>query len=113
VNKYPRVRRCAAELLYTWAEFIQPPAAEAEEAEGDGWAQRAQAALEGAVWDGSVDVAKAARDQVARAMGVAVAAAKKPPAGAALRAAPRPGAGRDENASYQALLDDFARGFGS
>jgi hypothetical protein len=114
VNKYPRVRRCAAELLYTWAEFIQPSAAAAAAAEGvaaGSWAGRAQEALEGAVWDGSVDVAKAARDQVAQVMGVEVAAAKKPPAGAKLKAATRPGV-RDENASYQSLIDDFARGFG-
>ncbi len=119
MNKYPRVRRCAAELLYTWAEFIPPSAAAPAAggaaqaaAEAGNWAERAQEALEGGVWDGSADAAKAARDQLAQVMGVEVAAAKKPPAGARLKAAAaRPGA-RDENASYQSLIDDFARGFG-
>lgn len=130
VNKYPRVRRSAAELLFTWAECMEPAgagaggpaaagevrrggAAAAQGIEAGSWAHRVQQALEQGVWDGSLDVAKAARDQVAVVLGVAVV--RKEGAGgkaARSRAATKQAAGADENSSYQSLIDDFARGFG-
>ncbi len=78
----------------------RPQAVSGEEAEA------AQELLLGTPWDGDLDGARAARDALAAALHVPVPATRA--------AAPAGGAGgkkavRDEYASYQALLDDFAR----
>lgn len=57
-----------------------------------------------ATWDGDMDAVKEARAQLSQLLQVPIPAMKAPTAGAAKKVV------RDENASYQALLDDFARG---
>ncbi len=113
-SRYPKVRRHAAEQLY-----VQLLAVEAQDGmDGDGAAgdalrleRNAEAVCDlllVTAWDGDLEAAKAARDEIAALVGVAVPKMKAPAAGAGGRGG---AAGRDENASYQALLDDFARGY--
>ncbi len=59
-------------------------------------------------WDGSLDAARTARDQIAGLISVAVPATKAATGAAGARGA---AAGRgDEYSSYQSLLNDTARG---
>lgn len=114
-SRYPKVRRHAAEQLY-----VQLLAVEAQDGTdgtdgADGDALRLERNAEAVcdmllvtAWDGDLDAAKAARDEIAALVGVAVPKMKAPAAGTGGHGG---AAGRDENASYQALLDDFARGY--
>ncbi|GLC39358.1 hypothetical protein PLESTM_000887300 [Pleodorina starrii] len=136
-SRYPKVRRNAAEQLYLQLLALDPSsssaaaaaaAASAEPAAGAAAAVPAGASAAAAAgapppletvaeaacdvllmtsWDGDLEAAKTARDELAALVGVSVPKMKAP-AGAAGRQA---AAARDENASYQALLDDFARGY--
>lgn len=54
-------------------------------------------------WDGDIDATKVARDELAKMLRVQL------PKMRAAAAAGRAGAQRDENSSYQSLIDDFAR----
>ncbi|KXZ49841.1 hypothetical protein GPECTOR_19g292 [Gonium pectorale] len=118
-SRYPKVRRHSAEQLYLQLlaldTSLEPPAATSTTKgsaappppplESVAEAACDQLLLTG--WDGDLDAAKAARDQLAGLLGVEVPRMKAPAAGAVGKQA----ATRDENASYQALLDDFARGY--
>ncbi len=113
----PQVRRHAAEQLYLQLLALDTSAAGADPAAGEAAGGGEGVALEAVsdaacelllatAWDGDADAAKQGRDALSVLVGVPVPKMKAPAAGAAARAAPR-----DENASYQALLDDFARGY--
>ena len=122
IPRAPQVRRHAAEQLYlqllaldtssphpttasyspTAAPASPPPPPPPLESVSDA----ACDLLLATAWDGDMEPAKAARDALAALVGVPVPKMKAPAASARAAAAPR-----DENASYQALLDDFARGY--
>eukprot|EP00955_Chlamydomonas_euryale_P040588 351761-Chlamydomonas_euryale.AAC.3 len=67
--------------------------------------EQLQATLLSTCWDGSADEARAARDALAALLRVPAPVMKAVNKGAGARQQ-----GRDENESYAALLDDFARG---
>lgn len=115
-----QVRRTAAEQLYLGLLALdsdaEEAAAAASEAAEPGSSTCAAAdlvvvsdgvceVLLATVWDGDLEAAKAAREQVSLLLEVPMPKMKAP-AAAAAKAAPR-----DEFNSYQALLDDFARGY--
>ncbi|KAG2446099.1 hypothetical protein HXX76_000699 [Chlamydomonas incerta] len=118
-SRYPKVRRHAAEQLYMQllamdtASALDSAAAPATSSAAtppppplESVSDAACELLLATAWDGDMEAAKAARDALAALVGVAVPKMKAPAASAKAAAA-----SRDENASYQALLDDFARGY--
>lgn len=114
-----QVRRCAAEQLYLGLLGLDPDSEQAAmtAAKAAGHTDGPTAADLGSVcepvcelllataWDGDIDAAKKARDEIALLIEVQVPKMKVPSS-----AAPKAVA-RDEFNSYQALLDDFARGY--
>lgn len=101
-----QVRRHAAEQLYLALLALEP--SETGGPEGGVDAEAAEAAQDVVLtttWDGDLEAAKAARDALAGHLQVKVPAMKTMGAGAGAKKA-----AKDEYASYQSLLDDFARG---
>ncbi|EFJ45543.1 hypothetical protein VOLCADRAFT_94333 [Volvox carteri f. nagariensis] len=133
-SRYPKVRRNTAEQLYLQLLALDSSSAvstagaatttttngsDAESAAGltaaassggpPSLEQVAEAACDLLLltsWEGDLDAAKAARDELAALVGVTVPKMKAQAAAGRVAAV-----ARDENASYQALLDDFARGY--
>ncbi len=102
-----QVRRHAAEQLYLALLTLEP----SETGGPDGGVEpaAAEAAAElvlGTTWDGELEVAKVARDELAAHLAVKVPVMKPTGAGGAGAG----GKGRDEYSSYQSLLDDVLRG---
>ncbi|GIL68790.1 hypothetical protein Vafri_22026 [Volvox africanus] len=110
ISKYPKVRRNAAEQLYLQllALGTSDPAPATLGTPLEQVAEAACDLLLSSPWDGELEAAKAARDELAALVGVTVPKMKAPAAATGRMAA---AAVQDENASYQALLDDFARGY--
>ncbi|GLI66672.1 hypothetical protein VaNZ11_010602, partial [Volvox africanus] len=110
ISKYPKVRRNAAEQLYLQLLALDT-SNPAPTTSGTPLEQVAEAACDlllSSPWDGELDAAKAARDELAALVGVTVPKMKAPAVATGRMVA---AAVQDENASYQALLDDFARGY--
>ncbi|KAL6757954.1 armadillo-type protein [Haematococcus lacustris] len=106
VSKYPKVRRFAAEQLYLALLTLEPgetggPGTGIPEAA----AESAQELVLETTWDGTMEEAKSARDSLAQLLQVPLPVMKAPAATGVIKQKVR-----DENESYQALLDDFARG---
>lgn len=100
-----QVRRHAAEQLYLALLALEPSETGGPDSGiSEDAAEAAQEAVLEATWDGDMDAVKEARAQLSQLLQVPIPAMKAPAAGAAKKVV------RDENASYQALLDDFARG---
>jgi hypothetical protein len=107
------VRRHVAEQLYITLLSMEPEqlqgmpsddgAPTAAPCSND--AEAAQELLLETCWDGGLDEARAARDKLAELLRVPAPSMKVRAGGGGGRAAVR-----DENESYAALLDDFARG---
>lgn len=101
---WPQVRRHSAEQLY-----LQMLAAEGEDDSIDPEDyEQAMAILMMSPWDGDVEALREPRVQLAGLLHVELPQANPN----AKRAAPKMVVRRDENESYQSLLDDAARGGG-
>ncbi|KAJ9523802.1 hypothetical protein QJQ45_020006 [Haematococcus lacustris] len=111
LNRFPgsalcKVRRFAAEQLYLALLTLEPgetggPGTGIPEAA----AESAQELVLETTWDGTMEEAKSARDSLAQLLQVPLPVMKAPAATGVIKQKVR-----DENESYQALLDDFARG---
>ncbi|KAG2492086.1 hypothetical protein HYH03_009582 [Edaphochlamys debaryana] len=124
-SRFPKVRRHSAEQLYlqllalddttpTTSSTSAAPSSTPTSAPAPPLEAVAEAACDvllGTCWDGDLDPAKAARDQLAALVGVTVPKMKAPAGAGPGGPGGAKGQVRDENASYQALLDDFARGY--